>query len=49
VFWCLAAAGTIDAVQVDPRRDQLDRRQLHMLIGARKYLVGSFAPQVPRV
>ena len=36
----LAAAGAVGAVQVDPRRGRLDRRQLHVVIGAREHLVG---------
>jgi hypothetical protein len=32
----IAAATTIGAVQVDPRRDQLDRRQLHVVTPARE-------------
>ena len=36
----IAAAATIGAVQVDPRRHRLDRRQFHVVIGAREHLVG---------
>jgi hypothetical protein len=32
--------GTIGAVRVDQRRDRLDRRQLHMVIGVHEFLVG---------
>jgi hypothetical protein len=34
----IAAATTIGAVQVDPRRDRLDRRQLHVVTPAREPL-----------
>jgi hypothetical protein len=46
----LAAAGVIGAVQVDPRRDRLDRRSLYVVIGAGEHLLGGgqFRAQLQR-